>query len=98
MGISLVDGIAFSLVVMVGNLKLHLVGYISDRVERLSYEGDGLGSEISEESDSHKEEDGSKSRRAHHVFQVLYHEESMLSSRIEDEAAHDRRQEFSECH
>ena len=98
MGVSLVNGIVFSLVVMVGNLKLHLVGYISDRVERLSDEGDGLGSKIGEEGDSHKEKDGGDSRRAYDVFQVLYHEESMLSARIENESTHERRQEFGKCH
>lgn len=96
MRIGLVDGVVFCLVVVVGNLELHLIRYISDRVERLSDDGDGLRREIGEEGDSHEEEDGGKSRRPHYVFQILYHEESMLSAGIEDESTHDRSEELGE--
>ncbi len=72
--------VSFLVLSMVGNLELHLIRYISDRVECLSDDGDGLGGEIGEEGYSHEEKDGSKSRRTHDVFQVLYHEESVLSA------------------
>ena len=81
---------------MVGDFELHLIRYISDRVECLSHDGDGLCGEIGEEGYSHEEEDGCESGRTYHVLQVLHHIESVLAARVEDKAAHQRGEELGE--
>ena len=96
---SLLVGLVYGLSVrfsMVGNLELHLIRYISDRVEDLSHDGDGLGGEIGKEGDGHEEEDGGESRRTYHVFQILHHIESVLSARVEGEVAHQWGEELGE--
>ena len=81
---------------MVGNLEFHLIRYISDRIERLSHDGDGLGGDIGEECDCHEEEDGGESRRTNDILQGLNHKHSVLTARIEDETAEDRSEELRE--
>ena len=95
--VSFIDGIIlFLLLPMVGNLEFHLIRYISDRVECLSHDGDGLGGDIGEECDGHEEKDGGESRRTDDILQGLDHKHAVLSARIEDETTEDRSEELGE--
>ena len=95
--VSFIDGIILlQLLPVVGNLEFHLIRYITDRVECLSHDGDGLGGDIGEECDGHEEKDGGESRRTDDVLQGLDHKHAVLSARIKDETTEDRSEELGE--